>query len=255
MPIAAITGSASGIGAAITARFESEGFDVIGVDLRNAEVECDLSTPDGRKSAVAGILERCDGSLDRLVLCAGLGSSVRPASLICKVNYFGLVDVLDPLLPVLARGSSPNAIAICSNSAQMMNFEEHPFVLAMLDHDEEEACRIIDEMDSPIVAYMGSKNAVGRAVRRRAGEWGGEGVRLNAVCPGPTETPLLQGTIDDPTTKAAVESLDIPLGRRGQPEDIAKLVSFVAGDDASWIHGSVFYVDGGNDATIRPDRY
>jgi NAD(P)-dependent dehydrogenase (short-subunit alcohol dehydrogenase family) len=245
----------STLAAATKSHFESEGFDVIGVDLRNADVECDLSTPAGRQQAVAGILERCGGSLDRLVLCAGLGSSVRPASLICKVNYFGLVDVLDPLLPVLAKGSGSNAIAIGSNSAQMMDFEKHPFVLAMLDHDEEEACRIIDEMDNPIVAYMGSKNAVGRAVRRRAGEWGAEGVRLNAVCPGPTETALLQGTIDDPATKAAVESLDIPLGRRGQPEDIAKLVSFVAGEDATWIHGSVFYIDGGNDATIRPDRY
>ena len=58
MPVAAITGSASGIGAAIKSRFEQEGFDVIGVDLRNAEVEADLTKPDGRKAAADGILHR-----------------------------------------------------------------------------------------------------------------------------------------------------------------------------------------------------
>lgn len=255
MSIAAVTGSASGIGAAIKARFEKQGFETIGVDLRNADIESDLSTPAGREAAVSGILEHCKGRLDRLVLCAGLGSSVHPASLICKVNYFGTIDVLDPLLGAMQQGDAPSAIVICSNSAQMGDFAELPFVHAMLEDREADACQIIDDADSPILAYMCSKHALGRAVRRRAAQWGKAGVRLNAVCPGPTNTPLLQGTIDDPATKAAIESLDIPLGRRGEPEDIANLVSFLSSPEASWIHGSIYYVDGGNDATIRPDRY
>jgi NAD(P)-dependent dehydrogenase (short-subunit alcohol dehydrogenase family) len=251
----AVTGSASGIGAAVKARFEADGFEVIGVDLRNADIEADLSTPEGRDSAVAGIAERCGGKLDRAVLCAGLGSNIRPASLICRVNYFGAVDVLDPLRPLLEKGDAPNAVVICSNSAQMANLQKDPFVLAMLEHDEEKACKIIDEADSPILAYMGSKNAVGRAVRRRADEWGKAGVRLNAVCPGPVNTPLLQGTIDDPATRDAIAKLNIPLGRRGEPAEIAGLIAFMSGSDASWVHGSIFYIDGGNDASIRPDRY
>ncbi len=255
MGIAAVTGSASGIGAAIKARFEKDGFETIGVDLRNADIECDLSTPEGREAAASGILDRCGGKLDRLALCAGLGSSVQPASLICKVNYFGTIDVLDPLLPAMEQGEAPSVIVICSNSAQMGDFAEMPFVHAMLEHREADACQIIDDANSPILAYMCSKHALGRAVRRRAGEWGKAGVRLNAVCPGPTNTPLLQGTIDDPATKAAVEGLDIPLGRRGEPVDVANLVSFLCSPEASWIHGSIYYVDGGNDATVRPDRY
>lgn len=255
MAVAAITGSASGIGAAVKARFEAEGFKTIGIDLRNADVEADLSTESGRASAVDEILTRCGGALDRLVLCAGLGSSVKPASLICKVNYFGVVDLLDPLLPALAKGTQPNAVVICSNSAQMGDFAEHPFVLAMLEHNEAEACEVIDKLESSIVAYMASKHAVGRAVRRRAGEWGRASVRLNAVCPGPTNTPLLQGCIDDPLTSEAIKSLSIPLGRRGEPEDIANSVWFLSGEQANWIHGSILYVDGGNDAEIRPDRY
>ena len=255
MGIAAITVAASGIGAAVKARFEAEGFETIGVDLRNSDVEADLSTPEGRASAVAGILARCGGSLDRLVLCAGLGSNIKPPSLICKVNYFGVIDVLDPLFPALTKGEAPNAVVMCSNSAQMANLLEDPYVLAMLDHHEAEACEIIDKSDNSILAYLGSKNAVGRAVRRRAGEWGRARVRLNAVCPGPVETPLLKGCLDDPIQGAAIENLNIPLGRRGLPEDVAKLVSFLSGDDAPWIHGSIFYVDGGNDADIRPEQF
>jgi len=255
MGIAAITGSASGIGAAVKARFEAAGFETIGVDLRDADVQADLSTTSGRTDAVAGILARCGGSLDRLVLCAGLGASVKPASLICRVNYFGVIDVLDPLLPALTRGDAPNAVVMCSNSAQMGNFVENPFVLSMLDHNEEEACEMIDKEENSILAYLGSKNAVGRAVRRRAGEWGNASVRLNAVCPGPVETPLLQGCIDDPVQGPAIANLNIPLGRRGQPEDIAKLVWFLSSDDASWVHGSIYYCDGGNDADIRPELF
>jgi len=255
MAIAAITGSASGIGAAVKQRFEAEGFETIGIDLRNADIEADLSTEAGRSKAVADILTRCGGTLDRLVLCAGLGSSVKPASLICKVNYFGVVDLLDPLLPALAKGSQANAVVICSNSAQMGDFTDHPYVLAMLEHNEAEACEIIDKLESSIIAYMASKNAIGRAVRRRAAEWGKASVRLNAVCPGPTNTPLLQGCIDDPLTSDAIESLSIPLGRRGEPEDVANTVAFLSGEQANWIHGSILYVDGGNDAEIRPDRY
>jgi NAD(P)-dependent dehydrogenase (short-subunit alcohol dehydrogenase family) len=255
MAIAAITGSASGIGAAVKARFEAEGFETIGIDLHNADINADLSTESGRAAAVAEIMARCGGSLDRLVLCAGLGSSVMPASLVCKVNYFGVVDLLDPLLPALAKGSDPNAIVICSNSAQMGDFSEHPYVLAMLEHNEAEACEIIDKLENPVIAYMASKHAVGRAVRRRAGDWGRASVRLNAVCPGPTNTPLLQQSIDDPKTSAAVENLSIPLGRRGEPVDVANTVWFLSSDQADWIHGSILYVDGGNDAEIRPDRY
>jgi NAD(P)-dependent dehydrogenase (short-subunit alcohol dehydrogenase family) len=256
MGTAVITGSASGIGAAVKQRFEDEGFETIGVDLRNADIEADLSTVDGRAAAVEEILTRCGGTLDRLVLCAGLGSSVTPASLICRVNYFGVVDVLDPLLPALTKGTDPSAVVMCSNSAQMADFGEDPFVLAMLDHDEAAACELIDKDENSILAYMGSKNAVGRAVRRRAADWGHASVRLNAVCPGPVNTPLLKACIDDPKTGGAIASLSIPLGRRGEPEDIAKTVWFLSSpEQAGWIHGSVLYVDGGNDAEIRPDRY
>ena len=117
--LAVVTGSASGIGAAIRTRLEKDGFQVIGVDLRDAEIVADLSAPDGRCSAVAGVLERCGGRLDRLVACAGLGPHVRPPSLLASVNYFGAVDVIDGLREALSQGVDPAAVAVVSNSAQM----------------------------------------------------------------------------------------------------------------------------------------
>ena len=255
MTATVITGSASGIGAAIRKQLEADGHVVTGVDLKGAEVSADLSNPEGREAAIAEVLSRCDGRIDRLITCAGLGSNVRPASLVASVNYFGSVELFDGLFEALQRGTEPAVVGIVSNSAQMAPFDDTPFVNAMLDHDEPEARRIIDEMDSPIVAYMGSKHALGRALRRRVRKWGNARVRLNGVAPGPVDTPLLRATAADPATKAHIENIDIPIGRLGVPEDVAKLVTWLLGEDAPWMHGSVIFLDGGNDAEIRPDRY
>jgi NAD(P)-dependent dehydrogenase (short-subunit alcohol dehydrogenase family) len=251
----AITGSASGIGLAIRRRLERDGTRVIGVDLRGAEISADLSTPSGRASAVSGVREACGGRLDRLVLSAGVGAHVRPPSLVTAVNYFGAVVVLDGLLDALRAGQSAAAVVIGSNSAQLAPFDDHPYVAALLAGDEAEAARLADAGDSPIVAYMGAKHALGRSVRRRAATWGRAGVRLNVVAPGPVRTPLLAGDLADPITGPAIGKLSIPLGRMGEPDEVAELAAFLLGDGARWIHGSVFYIDGGNDAEIRPDRY
>ena len=255
MATIAITGCGSGIGAGIREKLESDGHEVIGIDLETAEIRADLSSAEGRGQAVAQVLAAWDGSLDRLVTCAGLGGHVSPKSLVTSVNYFGSVEVLDGLLPALQQGQDPAAVAIVSNSAQIAPIEKHPLVEALLEHDEPEASRIIDEMDSGPIAYLASKHALGRAVRRRVRKWGDARVRLNGVCPGPIRTPLLEGDLKEPGTGEAIRNIDIPIGRWGQPADVANIVAFLLGPDASWIHGAMLYVDGGNDAEIRPDRY
>jgi NAD(P)-dependent dehydrogenase (short-subunit alcohol dehydrogenase family) len=252
---AAVTGAASGIGAAIRARLEAAGGRVIGVDVRDADVIADLGTPDGRARAVAAVREACGGRLDRLVACAGLGAHVRPPSRIASVNYFGAVDVLDGLLDALAAGDAPAALAVSSNSAQLAPLDEHPYVLALLAHDEERARSLIDAQDSPIVAYMGSKHALARAVRRRAVAWGGRGVRLCAIAPGPTDTPLYQADKEDAVTGAAIRRIQVPLGRVAQPAEVAELASFLLSPAAGYVHGAVVYVDAGLDAVARPDRF
>jgi NAD(P)-dependent dehydrogenase (short-subunit alcohol dehydrogenase family) len=255
MNVCAVTGSASGIGAAISRHLEAEGTRVIGVDLHDAEVLADLASPEGRARAVSDVLERSAGRLDQLVACAGIGAHSRPPSRVAAVNYFGAVDLLDAFFPVLQRAPTPAALVMCSNSAQMAPLDQHPYVLALLAHDEAEASRVIDAADSSIIAYLGSKHALGRAVRRRALTWGRAGVRLNAIAPGPVRTPLLEGDLEDPVTGPAIRKLSVPLGRMGEPEEVAELACFLLGPKASWIHGGIYYIDGGNDAEIRPDRF
>ena len=95
MGTAVVSGSASGIGAAVRSRLEREGDRVIGIDVRDAEILVDLSSRQGRDAALAAAAEQCGDRLDRLVLSAGLGVHVAPISLIASVNYFGAVELLD----------------------------------------------------------------------------------------------------------------------------------------------------------------
>lgn len=250
-----ISGCASGIGAAVRTRLESMGDRVIGVDIKDAEIIADLASAAGREAAIAEVTEQGVGRLDQLVLCAGLGPQATPPSRIVAVNYFGAVDLLDGLFPLLEHGEDPSVVVISSNSAQILPLDEHPLVNAMLDGDAAQACAIADAEDNPVLAYMGSKNALGKAVRRRAVSWGKAGIRLNAVAPGPVRTPLLQAGLDDPRIGDAIRAFQVPLGRFGEPEEVAALMVFLLGPDAAWIHGSIIYIDGGSDAVVRPDRY
>ncbi|UCG82628.1 MAG: SDR family oxidoreductase [Dehalococcoidia bacterium] len=259
MTTAVITGSASGIGAATQARFEQAGVSVMGIDIKDAEIVADLSTREGRDAAIAGVKSRCNG-LDRLVLCAGVATYARPLSLIPAVNYFGAITLLDGLFDLLRRGTDPRAVVILSNSARWLGDpDQASYVEALLAGREAEAARIIDGFGDDVLAaalaYIGSKLALGRALRRRAATWGSAGVRLNGVAPGNTNTPMLQKVMDDPSTRDGVLSMEIPLGRLAECDDIANVVAFLCSPEASYVHGSIVYVDGGIDAHIRPDGF
>lgn len=257
MPTTLITGSASGIGAAAAKALQAAGHTVIGVDLRNADITGDLSSAQGRQAIVAQALARCGGQLDGLVLCAGLGAQVQPASLVTSVNYFGAVELLDALLPALQKGQNPAAVVISSVASAMLPWEKNPLAAACEAGDEAQVSAIVMGAgpQGGNLAYAGSKNALTVAVRKRASVWGQAGVRLNTLAPGATETPLLQAGLQDPRYGEAIKNFVAPIARRADPAEIASVLVFLMSPAASFVHGAQFYVDGGIDAVTRPTQF
>src|SRR5712691_6647991 len=190
MRTTAVTGSASGIGAAVRARLERAGERVLGIDLRDVEITADLARSDGRAAAAAAVRKMCGRRLDGLVVCAGVGPQVEPASTIVSLNYFGAQVLAAGLHDVLAAGDRPAAVAVSSNASSLPGADT-PLVAACLAGDEDEARRLALEVGGH-PAYAGSKLALARWVRRNAPAWARAGVRLNAVAPGAVLTPLLR---------------------------------------------------------------
>jgi len=252
-----VTGSASGMGAATRARLEADGSSVIGVDLRNADVIADLGSVEGRQAAIDAITVRCGGTLDGLVTWAGVaGLAHFPGSLLVSVNYFGTVALHDGLRPLLARGDRPAAIAISSNSTTIQPGVPMDVVELCLAGDEPAARDAADAATS-VVTYPATKTAVAWWARRSAPGpgWAGAGINLNVVAPGAVETPLLEASREDPTIGQLVDSLSVPVGRNGNPDELAAVVAFLLGPDARFFCGSVIFVDGGSDAQLRPDDF
>ena len=247
-----VTGAASGLGAAVTARLRARGDRVVSVDLRDADVNADLGTVDGRATAVSESLALVGGALDGLVPCAGLGPQVPDHALIASVNYFGALVFLDGCLDALAAGTTPATVMISSNSTTIDPMVSADLVAAFLDDDEAGARGIAAGMPGNSV-YASSKVAIARAVRRRVTDWGARGVRINAVAPGPFQSPLLQQGLDDPVFGPLIEALPVPTGRIGTPDEIATVIEFLLSPAAAYVHGSILFVDGGIDALLRPD--
>lgn len=255
MPITAITGSASGIGAAVAAAMRAAGHQVIGIDRSDAEVIANLSTAQGRSAAIAQVLEQCDGVLDGLICCAGVGVTAPSCSLILAVNFFGVSQLLAGLQGALAKSPHPAALVIGSVAATHSGPEGQPMVDAMLAGDEALALQLADSLGQPHVAYAASKYAISHHARNLAVSWGKLGLRLNVVAPGAVATPLHQASLEDPRFGQATRDFVAPMGRSGRPDELAAVVAFLQSAQASFVHGSVVFVDGGMDAMVRASRF
>lgn len=251
----AMTGGATGIGAALREQLVAEGHQLISVDIKAGDVIADLSTPAGREAAVAGVRELApEAGLDGLIVCAGL-PPVAPLAKLAAVNYFGAVAVAEGLRDLVAKRRG-TVLLVSSNSAPMLPAET-PFVQACLAGDEADAIRVLEEAANGQVGYAGSKRALATWMRRNVVTWAKAGVRLNAVAPGITQTPLMEEVLTNPEFAGAMNEFaaSVPWGGTAQPEQIANVMRFMLSEEANFVCGAVFFVDGGSDAMLRPDSF
>jgi NAD(P)-dependent dehydrogenase (short-subunit alcohol dehydrogenase family) len=253
----AITGSGSGMGAATRTRLVEEGHRVIGVDLRNADIIADLGTPDGRAEAIEAVRKACDGTLDAALTFAGvIGLPSRPGALVASVNYFGTVEMMAGLRPMLAAGTDAAAVCISSNSTTVQPRIPLALVEACNAGDEQQARALADEAGG-LASYAASKMAICRWVRRNApsGDWVESGITLNAIAPGYIDTPMTAEGHRDPEMSPMLDMFPVPVGRPGRADEIAALAAFLVGPDARFFCGSVVFCDGGSDAKFRADDW
>jgi len=246
-----ITGSAGGIGAATRARLEQAGDRVIGVDVRDAEVISDLSTPAGRAAMVASVAGASGGVLDGLVAAAGI---MGQEPLVVAINYFGAIATLEGLQPLLARGTDASAVAISSNSTTTTPGLP-PTLVDVIRAGDEPAALAATSAAPGVFAYPASKLALARWVRQHAPQpdWIGAGIRLNAIAPGVIETPMTKNDLE--FIFSIPDVFPVPIGRPGRPEEIASLLAYLLSPDAGFFCGSVVFADGGTDAAVRADDF
>ncbi|WP_106399328.1 SDR family oxidoreductase [Actinocorallia populi] len=248
----AVSGSASGIGKALTDLLRGQGDEVIGVDLAEAEVVADLSTEEGRARAVEGVLERSGGTLDGVVACAGLSG---PLTLTVNVNFFGAVALLEGLRPALARAERPRAAVVGSISGTQP--VDEIVLRSCLNGDEEAAVEAADEVVDKgrgRTLYPSSKAALAQWLRRVAVSpaWAGEGIALNAIAPGVVLTPMSAPLFaDEKMRKIMDEAVPMPLNGYADAQVIAEALAWLISPANSHMAGQVIYVDGGAEAVLR----
>jgi NAD(P)-dependent dehydrogenase (short-subunit alcohol dehydrogenase family) len=252
----AVTGSASGIGAAAVRLLRDAGDRVIEVDIHDAEILADLGCAEGRLKAIEAIRAVCGGKLSGIVTCAGLGSDTLDERRILAVNYFGTAELLLALRPDLSRAIAPAAVAVCS-WAMLQPTLRADVLEACLAMDETRALKLIavDRVPGQRAAYATSKSAVARLVRRLApsADWAKAGITLNAVVPSATRTPMIAKRLATAEgTRALLAAAPSPMGRIAEAHDVAEVIAYLVSGRARQLTGQLVFVDGGLDAHRRP---
>lgn len=236
--VVVITGAGSGIGAAAAQRFASEGAQVVLVGRTRDKLEQVLSTLSGENHLAAS----CDvGDADQV---KQLAEQVQ--------QQYGRVDVLVNNAGSIVQGkihevSIADWKSLMSTDLDGVFYCTHFFMPALLNSKG----NVVNTSsvsglggDWGMSVYNAAKGAVTNFTRALAMDYGTDGVRVNAVCPGFTFTDLTEEMKNDEALLARFYDR-IPLGRAGEPEDIASAIAFIASDDARYITGVNLPVDGG----------
>ncbi|MFI8632361.1 coniferyl-alcohol dehydrogenase [Microbacterium sp. NPDC077663] len=244
-----VTGAASGIGAATAAQLRAAGAYVAGLD-RSAPVEglvdefhaVDLSDPAAIDTVVAGL----DGVWNGLLNIAGV-SGEAPAELVMKVNFLGLRHLTEALWPKLAKGGSVTNVA---SAAGVMWRSRQEFVQQLVDTPDFAAGLDWFHANPPEgKVYNFSKEAVILWSMWRALPAFRDGIRVNAVAPSLTKTPLF-ADFEKSIGAERIKGMEESLGRFAEPSDVARALLFLASPATEYVAGQILGVDGGTTAAM-----
>jgi NAD(P)-dependent dehydrogenase (short-subunit alcohol dehydrogenase family) len=241
--VALITGAGSGIGREAALLFAKEGASVVAVDMNDAAGKETVAAieKDGRRAvfahadvsrsadveAMVAAAKKTYGRLDVLFNNAGifpandgsvLETDEKTWDLVLSVNLKGVFLGCKYGIPAMLESGGGSIINTASFVALMGSA-------------------------TPQIAYTASKGGVLALTREIAVEFARRGIRVNAICPGPVDTPLLQELFSDPARKAR-RLVHIPMGRLARAKEVAQAALFLASDDSSYVNGTAFTVDG-----------
>lgn len=225
---ALVTGGASGIGAATAQLLADRGAEVVTLDRVGGDIEADVRDEASLERAVAEAARRLGGVADIVVASAGiyrieplLGTSAAQWDEMLETNLRGVFFTGRAAARALVDAGSGGAIV---NLASM--------------------AALVSDASEPTAHYNASKAGVVALTRQMAVELAPHGIRVNCVCPGVIDTPMLR-LMDDADAGERYLRESVPLGRLGTAKEVARAIAFLASDEASYITGVALPIDGG----------
>lgn len=243
-----VTGAASGIGQQSAKIFKERGATVIGFDRNKPQdyvdeyIQIDLMDP----ASIDAAAESFSGAADALCNIAGLPPTA-PVLNVVTVNFIALRRFTELMIDKLNEGASivnmaslagvgwPEAVADLNRFIEVADFDNVETLCSEMNIDQDRS-------------YFFSKEALLIWTMKNWNTWRARGIRVNAVSPGPVDTPILQDFLDT-LGERAEEDMKI-MGRAGTADDIAKVVAFLCSDDSAWINGANIPTDGGMNAHV-----
>lgn len=247
---ALITGASSGIGQAIAIRLAQEGCNIAISYRKNAE--------EAKRTEEVALQQGCKNGTSAIKSLIVQGDAAKEDDIIRVVNSviakFGSLDILINSAGIQSESAShevptdkfDQVIAVNLRGSYLYARETIKHLLA------QQRSGVIINVSSvheiiprPMyVSYAISKGGMGSLTKTLALEYANRGIRVNAIAPGATITPINEAWTDDPEQKAIVES-HIPMGRAGTPEEMAAAAAFLVSDEAAYITGQTLFIDGG----------
>jgi NAD(P)-dependent dehydrogenase (short-subunit alcohol dehydrogenase family) len=240
--VCVITGAAGGIGAESVSLFQQEGAKVVGVDLKEGSPgDLPLAADVTNEGDVRGLYDRVKGEFGRVdVLFNNAGISPNDDASILDTSFEAWQRVQDVNLKsvfLCCKYGIPHLLD--SGGGSVINVASFVAVMGAATSQ---------------ISYTASKGGVLAMTREMGVEFARQGVRVNALCPGPVNTPLLQELFAKDPEKAARRMVHLPMGRFAEAREIAQGALFLASDESSYVTASTFLVDGGlSGAYVTPE--